>query len=84
MQWCEDIFPMLTKNNPILPYDYLIPTLYLMYTKLYSIENLKIIKLAKQNYIYNNLICNLSLPEDTGIEQDSVPGYIIHKKLKLD
>ena len=84
IQWCEKIFPMLTKNNATLPYDYLIPTLYLIYVNRHCKESWRIVQLAKQNYIYNNLICNLSLEGDADETKDPVPGYIIHEKLKLD
>lgn len=84
IEWCNKIFPILVKDYMILPYDYLVPLLYIIYAHYGYGKSWQIIRLAKQNYIYNNLICNLSLPGDIRKIKDPVPGYIIHEKLKLD
>ena len=84
IEWCDKIFPILVKDYIILPYDYVVPLLYLIYAHYGHGKSWQIIRLAKQNYIYNNLICNRSLPGDIRKIKDPVPGYIIHEKLKLD
>lgn len=84
IEWCDKIFPILVKDYMILPYDYVVPLLYLIYAHYEHGKSWNIIRLAKQNYIYNNLICNLSLPRDMRKIKDPVSSYIIHGKLKLD
>ncbi len=82
IEWSKNIFHILVEENLTLPYDYLIPYLYLIYAQYPSGDQWQIVKEAKQNYLYNNLISDLSLPNDINTDLYSVPGCIIHKKIK--
>ena len=82
IEWSKNIFHILVEETLTLPYDYLIPYLYLIYAQYPDGDQWRIVNAAKQNYLYNNLISNLSLQNDINTDLGSVPGCIIHKKIQ--